>query len=82
MALSLALLSTLASAQTLVTVNGTAITQQDVDKELMAATQGRFNQVPQEKQSEFRKQVLEQVGGDGADIWRCKSKGIFRHKRV
>lgn len=49
------------SAQTLVSVNGTQITQQDVDKELMAATQGRFNQVPAEKQAEFRKQVLEQL---------------------
>lgn len=59
---SLALLSAISlSAQTLVSVNGTVITQQDVDKELMAATQGRFNQVPAEKQAEFRKQVLEQL---------------------
>ncbi|HUH41757.1 MAG: peptidylprolyl isomerase [Sulfurimonas sp.] len=59
---SLALLSAISlSAQTLVSVNGTQITQQDVDKELMAATQGRFNQVPAEKQAEFRKQVLEQL---------------------
>lgn len=57
----LAILSTIAVAQTLVTVNGTAITQEDVDKELMAATQGRFNQVPLEKQADFRKQVLEQL---------------------
>lgn len=58
----LALLSAISlSAQTLVSVNGTVITQQDVDKELMAATQGRFNQVPAEKQAEFRKQVLEQL---------------------
>jgi parvulin-like peptidyl-prolyl isomerase len=48
-------------AQTLVTVNGTSITQEDVDRELMTATQGRLNQVPQEKQAEFRKQVLEQL---------------------
>jgi parvulin-like peptidyl-prolyl isomerase len=33
----------------------------DVDNALMQATQGRFNQVPQEKQAEFRKQVLEQL---------------------
>lgn len=58
---SLALVSTMSMAQTLVTVNGVAITQQDVDKELMAATQGRLNQVPSEKQAEFRKQVLEQL---------------------
>lgn len=58
---SLAILSTISMAQTLVTVNGTAVTQQDVDRELMTATQGRFNQVPTEKQAEFRKQVLEQL---------------------
>lgn len=58
---SLAMLSTIVVAQTLVTVNGTAVTQQDVERELMAATQGRFNQVPAEKQAEFRKQVLEQL---------------------
>ncbi|MBE0514459.1 peptidylprolyl isomerase [Sulfurimonas sp.] len=58
---SLAIVSTMSMAQTLVTVNGTAITQEDVDKELMTATQGRLNQVPPEKQSEFRKQVLEQL---------------------
>ncbi len=58
---TLLLASTLASATTLVTVNGTAITQADVDTALMNATQGRFNQVPAEKQAEFRRQVLEQL---------------------
>ena len=58
---TLLLTSTLVSATTLVTVNGTAITQEDVDTALMNATQGRFNQVPAEKQAEFRKQVLEQL---------------------
>jgi len=61
LAASLAIVSTMSMAQTLVTVNGTAITQEDVDKELMTATQGRLNQVPPEKQAEFRKQVLEQL---------------------
>ena len=53
--------ATLASAQTLVTVNGQAITQEEVDNELMNATQGRFNQVPAEKRAEFRQQVLQQL---------------------
>jgi len=53
--------TTLVSANTLVTVNGNAITQADVDTALMNATQGRFNQVPADKQAEFRKQVLEQL---------------------
>jgi len=51
----------IASANTLVTVNGVAITQNDVDTELMNATQGRFDQVPVDKQAEFRRQVLEQL---------------------
>ena len=79
-AASLAILSTLSTAQTLVTVNGTAITQQDVDKELMAATQGRFNQVPAEKQSEFRKQVLEQLVAMELIFGDAKSKGILETK--
>ena len=79
-AASLAILSTLSTAQTLVTVNGTAITQQDVDKELMAATQGRFNQVPAEKQSEFRKQVLEQLVAMELISGDAKSKGILETK--
>lgn len=58
---SLVILSTMSMAQTLVTVNGTAITQQDVDRELMVATQGGLNQVPADKQAEFRKQMLEQL---------------------
>jgi len=57
------LASSLASAQTLVTVNGSAITENDVDSALMQATQGRFNQVPVEKQAEFRQQVLQQLIG-------------------
>lgn len=48
-AASLAILSAMSMAQTLVTVNGTAITQEDVDKELMTATQGRLDQVPADK---------------------------------
>ncbi|OHE15801.1 MAG: peptidylprolyl isomerase [Sulfurimonas sp. RIFOXYD2_FULL_37_8] len=79
-AASLAILSTLSTAQTLVTVNGTDITQQDVDKELMAATQGRFNQVPAEKQSEFRKQVLEQLVAMELIFGDAKSKGILETK--
>ncbi|MFA7069738.1 MAG: peptidylprolyl isomerase [Sulfurimonas sp.] len=53
--------SVLANAQTLVTVNGTAITSEDVEKELMVATQGRAGQIPADKQGEFRQQVLEQL---------------------
>jgi len=58
---ALLLTCTMATAQTLVTVNGTEITQEEVENALMNATQGRFNEVPVEKQAEFRKQVLQQL---------------------
>ncbi len=77
---SLALLSTMSVAQTLVTVNGTSITQQDVERELMQATQGRFNQVPVEKQAEFRKQVLEQLVAKELVFDNAKKTGILNSK--
>ena len=77
---SLALLSTMSVAQTLVTVNGTAISQQDVERELMQATQGRFNQVPVEKQAEFRKQVLEQLVAKELVFDNAKKTGILKSK--
>ena len=77
---SLALVSTMSVAQTLVTVNGTAITQKDVDTELMNATQGRFNQVPAEKRAEFRKQVLEQLVSKELVYSDAKSTGILKSK--
>jgi len=67
-----------ASAQTLVTVNGKAITQQDVDSELMQATQGRFNQVPVEKQAQFRQQVLKQLIGKEIIYDDAKKSGILK----
>lgn len=78
--LSVALLSTMSSAKTLVTVNGTPITQQDVEQELMQATQGRFNQVPAEKQAEFRKQVLEQLVAKELVYNNAKKTGVLKSK--
>lgn len=78
--LSVALLSTMSSAKTLVTVNGTPITQQDVEQELMQATQGRFNQVPAEKQAEFRKQVLEQLVAKELVYSDAKKTGVLKSK--
>ena len=77
---SLLLTCTLAQAQTLVTVNGVGISQNDVDTALMNATQGRLDQIPSDKQAEFRKQVLQQliatelVYGDAKKIGITKSK--------
>ena len=74
------LTSSLLSAQTLVTVNGTAISQNDVDTELMNATQGRFNQVPADKQAEFRKQVLDQLVAKELVFSDAKETGILKSK--
>lgn len=77
---TLLLTSTLVSATTLVTVNGTQITQQDVDTALMNATQGRFNQVPAEKQAEFRKQVLEQLIAKELVFGDAQKTGVLNSK--
>ncbi len=76
----LLLTSTLVSAQTLVTVNGTAITQSDVDTALMNATQGRFNQVPKEKQAQFRQEVLQQLIGTELVYGDAKKTGVLKSK--
>jgi len=69
-----------AGAQTLVTVNGSAITQEDVNTELMQATQGRFNQVPVDKQAEFRKQVLQQLVAKELVYGDAKKTGVLKSK--
>jgi len=79
--LSVVLLSgVVASANTLVSVNGNAITQNDVDTELMNATQGRFGQVPPEKQAQFRQQVLQQLIGKELIYDDAKKTGILKSK--
>lgn len=70
-------LSVVASAQTLVTVNGTAITSDDVERELMVATQGRASQIPAEKQGEFRKQILDQLVARELVFDDAKKSGIL-----
>ena len=77
---SFLLVGSLASAQTLVTVNGSAITQNDVNTALMTATQGRFNQVPADKQAIFREQVLQQLIGRELVFDDAKKKGVLKSK--
>ncbi|MFA6760611.1 MAG: peptidyl-prolyl cis-trans isomerase [Sulfuricurvum sp.] len=76
-ALAGSLLAASLSAQTLVTVNGTAITAEDVEKELMVATQGRVGQIPSEKQNEFRQQILEQLVGRELVYDDAKKSGVL-----
>jgi len=66
------------SAKTLVTVNGKPITQEEVDQELMQATQGRFNQVPADRQAAFRQQVLQQLIGKELIYDDAKKSGITK----
>jgi peptidyl-prolyl cis-trans isomerase C len=77
---ALVIMGAVASAQTLVTVNGKAITQQEVDTELMNATQGRFNQVPADKQAQFRQQVLQQLIGKELIYGDAKKTGVLTSK--
>jgi len=77
---ALLLTGSIVSAKTLVTVNGKAITQQDVDQELMQATQGRFNQVPADRQAAFRQQVLQQLIGKELIYDNAKKSGIIKSK--
>jgi len=77
---ALLLTTSIASAQALVTVNGVEITKNDVEAALMNATQGRFNQVPPEKQAEFRKQVLEQLVGRELVYGDAKKTGVLKSK--
>lgn len=77
---SLLLTCTLAQAQTLVTVNGVDISQKEVETALMNATQGRFNQVPADKQIEFRKQVLQQLIAKELVYGDAKKTGVLKTK--
>lgn len=77
---ALLLTGVIASANTLVTVNGKAITQEAVDTELMNATQGRFNQVPVEKQAQFRQQVLQQLIAKELIYGDAQKTGILKTK--
>ncbi len=77
---ALLLTSSMAYAKTLVTVNGKPITQEDVDTELMNATQGRFNQVPADRQAAFRQQVLQQLIGKELIYDDAKKSGIINSK--
>ena len=75
------LTASILSAQTLVTVNGTKITQSDVDTALMKATQGRFfNEVPPEKQAGFKIEVLNQLVARELVYGDAKKTGVLKSK--
>ncbi len=76
----LLVVSSVLSAQTLVTVNGTKITKSDVEAILMNATQGRLNQLPAEKQMNFQKEVLQQLVAKVLIYDDAKKTGVLKSK--
>jgi len=72
--------TTLLSAQTIVTVNGKAITSQEVNQELMNATQGRFNTLPIEKQKELGQQFVQQLVANELMYGDAKKTGVLNSK--
>lgn len=57
--LGLLLSATSGSAAVLATVNGDEITSDEVNKVLLEGTQGRFDSLPADKQSELRQRIIE-----------------------
>ena len=78
---TLLIASSILTAQTLVSVNGTKITKNDVDTILMSATQGRFNQLEPEKQIKFRKEVLQQLVAKALIYDDAQKSGILKSKK-
>lgn len=76
----LVVVSSILQAQTLVTVNGTEITKNDVDTILMSATQGRLNQLEPEKQMKFKKEVLQQLVAKALIYDDAKRTGVLESK--
>ncbi len=76
--LSTALLSSMAAAQVVATVNGTAITTDEVNQVLMEGTQGRFNTLPKEKQLELRKRIVEGMVSQELVYGDAKKTGVLK----
>ncbi len=79
-ATSLLLTSSLSFAATLATVDGTKISDEDVNNALMQATQGRLAQLPVEKQKQLKKQFLEELIAKQVIYEDAKKKGITNTK--
>ncbi len=80
LATSLLLTSSLSFAATLATVDGTKISEEDVNNALMQATQGRLAQLPSDKQQQLKKQFLEELIAKQVIFEDAKKKGITNSK--
>ena len=79
-ATSLLLASSLSFAATLATVDGTKISDEDVNNALMQATQGRLAQLPADKQEQLKKQFLDELVAKQVIYEDAKKKGITKSK--
>ncbi|WP_345979256.1 peptidyl-prolyl cis-trans isomerase [Sulfurimonas sp. HSL3-2] len=77
---TVALVATTLSANTLVTVNGKAITSDEVNEALMQATQGRFKSLPEDKQQQLGQRILQEMVMQEVVYNDAKKLGIDKSK--
>lgn len=77
---AMALVATTLSANTLVTVNGKAITSDEVNEALMQATQGRFQSLPEDKQQQLGQRILQEMVMQEVVYNDAKKQGIDKSK--
>ena len=75
-----ALLSSMAAASIVATVDGTQITSDEVNQVLMEGTQGRFNTLPKAKQDELRKRIVEGMIAQELVYADAKKSGVLTSK--
>ena len=68
------------NATVLATVNGSAITSDEVNKVLAEGTQGRFDTLPADKQSELRQRIIEGMVAQELVFEDAKKTGILETK--
>ncbi|HEX5623243.1 MAG TPA: peptidyl-prolyl cis-trans isomerase [Sulfuricurvum sp.] len=79
-ALGVLLSGSMASAAVIATVNGDAITSDEVNKVLMEGTQGRFDSLPADKQNELRQRIIEGMIAQQLVFDDAKKNGILDSK--
>ena len=78
--LGVLLSGSVASAAVLATVNGNAITSDEVNKVLAEGTQGRFSSLPADKQNELRQRIIEGMVAQQLVFEDAKKTGILESK--
>ncbi len=74
------LLGSMANAATIATVNGVSISEEEVNQVLMEGTQGRFNQLPPEKQNELRSRIIDGMITQELVYADAKKMGVLESK--